>query len=72
MGTDGAAGLARLRQRGALTLAQDEASSMVWGMPGEAVRIGAAQEVLPLDAIAARLLRWTHERPVAGTLAAGR
>ncbi len=73
MGTDGAAGLARLRQRGALTLAQDEASSMVWGMPGEAVRTGAAQEVLPLAAIATRLLRWTHERPAAArTHAAGR
>lgn len=73
MGTDGAAGLARLRQCGALTLAQDEPSSMVWGMPGEAVRTGAAQEVLPLEAIAARLLRWTHERSAAaGTHAAGR
>lgn len=56
MGEDGARGLLLLRQAGAPTLAQDEASSVVWGMPGTAVRLGGAQEVVPLPEIAARLL----------------
>lgn len=45
MGRDGARGLMELKNIGALTLAQDEASSVVWGMPGEAVRLGAAMVV---------------------------
>jgi two-component system chemotaxis response regulator CheB len=52
MGRDGAKGLLRLRERGAVTIAQDEETSVVFGMPGEAVRIGAAQHVLPPDRIA--------------------
>jgi two-component system chemotaxis response regulator CheB len=56
MGRDGASGLLQMRQAGSQTIAQDEASSVVWGMPGEAVAIGAAQQVLPLSAIAARLM----------------
>lgn len=52
MGKDGAAGLLALRQGGAATLAQDELSSVVYGMPREAVLLGAAQKVLPLDRIA--------------------
>jgi two-component system, chemotaxis family, protein-glutamate methylesterase/glutaminase len=56
MGRDGALGLLQMRQAGSQTIAQDEASSVVWGMPGEAVAIGAAQLVLPLSAIAARLM----------------
>jgi two-component system chemotaxis response regulator CheB len=55
MGKDGAAGLAEMREAGSPTIAQDEATSVVWGMPGEAVRIGAAAEVLPLQSIAARV-----------------
>jgi two-component system chemotaxis response regulator CheB len=51
MGRDGAQGLQRLRTRGAVTVAQDEGTSVVFGMPGEAVRIGAAQHVLPPKAI---------------------
>ncbi len=54
MGRDGAAGLARLRGLGWHTIAQDEGTSVVWGMPGAAVRLDAAVEVLPVDAIAAR------------------
>jgi len=57
MGRDGAEGLLRLHQAGARTLCQDEASSIVWGMPGEAVKLGAADEVLPLEAIAEALVR---------------
>jgi two-component system chemotaxis response regulator CheB len=57
MGSDGAEGLLRLRQAGARTLAQDEASSVVWGMPGSAVRLGAAEQVQPLAALPLALLR---------------
>ena len=56
MGDDGAQGLKEMREAGATTLAQDEASSVVWGMPGRAWAIGAAQELLPLGAVAAGLL----------------
>ncbi|WP_448100773.1 protein-glutamate methylesterase/protein-glutamine glutaminase [Luteibacter jiangsuensis] len=56
MGDDGARGLGELKEAGAPTLVQDEASSVVWGMPGSAWKAGAAGEMLPLDAIAARLL----------------
>jgi two-component system chemotaxis response regulator CheB len=52
MGADGASGLLAMRQAGAHTIAQDEKTSVVWGMPGEAVKISAAEMVLPLDTIA--------------------
>jgi two-component system chemotaxis response regulator CheB len=52
MGADGAAGLLAMKHAGARTIAQDEKTSVVWGMPGEAVKIGAAEMVLPLDKIA--------------------
>jgi two-component system chemotaxis response regulator CheB len=52
MGKDGADGLLRLRERGATTFAQDEASSIVYGMPRVAWEIGAAQYKLPLDRVA--------------------
>ena len=55
MGQDGARELAELRVRGAITVAQDEASSIVHGMPGEAIRLGAAMYILPPDEIAALL-----------------
>nr|WP_255692509.1 chemotaxis response regulator protein-glutamate methylesterase [Luteimonas sp. XNQY3] len=61
MGDDGARGLLELREAGAATLVQDEASSVVWGMPGAAVRLGAAQDVVALDEIAARLLALARE-----------
>jgi two-component system response regulator WspF len=51
MGRDGAAGLLALHQAGWYTIAQDEASSVVWGMPGAAARLGAASQILPLDTI---------------------
>jgi two-component system chemotaxis response regulator CheB len=53
MGRDGAAGLLAIRKAGGLTVAQDEATSVVYGMPHEAVRLGAAARVLPLAAIGA-------------------
>lgn len=55
MGDDGADGLLEMRRAGAHTIAQDEASSVVWGMPREAVRRGAAVDVLALDRIGAAL-----------------
>lgn len=51
MGADGAEALLRMRQRGAATVAQDENSSVVWGMPGSAVKLGAAEKVLALSQI---------------------
>ncbi len=57
MGKDGAQGLLRMRAAGAHTIGQDEASSVVYGMPREAQEIGAVTEQLPLDAIAGAILR---------------
>jgi len=51
MGVDGAAGAAALSGAGARVIAQDKQSSVVWGMPGETVKLGAADEVLPLTRI---------------------
>lgn len=56
MGKDGAAGLLEMRQAGAPTIAQDEASCVVFGMPREGIALGGASEVLPLDDVAPRLL----------------
>ena len=55
MGKDGASGLLALRHAGAHTIAQDEASSVIFGMPKEAIQIGAADRVLALDQISASL-----------------
>jgi two-component system, chemotaxis family, protein-glutamate methylesterase/glutaminase len=51
MGRDGAAGLLAIRRAGGFTVAQDEGTSVVFGMPREAIALGAAQAVLPLDQI---------------------
>jgi two-component system chemotaxis response regulator CheB len=59
MGSDGADGLAAMRAAGAWTVAQDEASCVVFGMPREAIERGAAIKVLPLDQIGPALLRQT-------------
>ena len=56
MGADGAEGMLALRRAGASTIAQDEGSSVVFGMPREAIERGAAETVLPLDRIGAALL----------------
>ncbi|MEO4046779.1 chemotaxis response regulator protein-glutamate methylesterase [Pseudomonas sp. CAU 1711] len=55
MGSDGARGLKQLRERGFPTIAQDQQSSAVYGMPKAAAALGAASEIRPLDAIASRL-----------------
>ena len=51
MGRDGAEGLLQLRSMGWKTIAQDESTSVVWGMPRAAVELGAADQVLPLPLI---------------------
>lgn len=56
MGADGATGLLNMRKAGARTIAQDEATSVVFGMPMEAIKCGAAERVLPLQDIARALL----------------
>ena len=57
MGDDGAGAMAALHAGGGLTLAEAEESAVVWGMPGALVRAGGADEVVPLDAMAARLVQ---------------
>jgi two-component system chemotaxis response regulator CheB len=57
MGADGAEGLLEMKQAGAATIAQDEASCVVFGMPKEAIARGSVEEVLPLEQIPAGILR---------------
>jgi two-component system, chemotaxis family, protein-glutamate methylesterase/glutaminase len=57
MGSDGAEGLLAMKQNKAYTIAQDEASSVVYGMPGEAVKLGAACDILPLTEISGRIIK---------------
>src|SRR5690554_1670237 len=56
MGKDGARGMLAMKQAGAITFAQDEASCVVFGMPREALHIGAADEAVPLSEISERIL----------------
>ena len=56
MGKDGARGLKEMLDAGSRTIAQDEATSVVWGMPGEAVSLGAAQHVLALESVTDTIL----------------
>lgn len=56
MGVDGAEGLLEMKRAGAITLAQDEASCVVYGMPGEAVARGAVDEIVPLESIPAAVV----------------
>jgi two-component system chemotaxis response regulator CheB len=55
MGRDGALGLLKIRQAGGTTIAQDESTSIVYGMPREAALLGAAQQILRIGDIAPRL-----------------
>lgn len=57
MGADGAQALLRLKERGAFTIVQDEQTSVVWGMPGAAYKLGAASTVLPLEKISAEIIK---------------
>ncbi|MCP5158104.1 MAG: chemotaxis response regulator protein-glutamate methylesterase [Gammaproteobacteria bacterium] len=61
MGDDGAQGLKEIHEAGAPTIAQDEQTSVVWGMPGQAVKLGGVDKILPLEAISAQIMRLVEE-----------
>jgi len=61
MGDDGARGLLEMKEAGAYTIAQDEKSCVVFGMPNEAIKLGAAEKVLPLDQIAQHVIRYVNQ-----------
>jgi two-component system chemotaxis response regulator CheB len=60
MGDDGARGMLEMKQAGAATIAQDESTCVVFGMPKEAIRLGGVDRVLPLETIAGAILAGTH------------
>jgi two-component system, chemotaxis family, protein-glutamate methylesterase/glutaminase len=60
MGDDGARGMLEMKEAGASTIAQDEASCVVFGMPNEAIKRGAVDEILPLQKIAGCILKRAH------------
>jgi two-component system chemotaxis response regulator CheB len=62
MGKDGAQGLLAIRRAGGRTIAQDESSSVVFGMPREAILLGAAEQVLPINKIASALVAFAREQ----------
>ncbi len=62
MGADGAEGMKEMHDCGAFTIAQDEKSSVVWGMPGESVKAGGVDSVLPLSSIPKQILKHTKDR----------
>ena len=57
MGDDGARGMLEMKEAGAITLAQDEATCVVFGMPAEAIRMGGVNRTLPLGLIADDIVR---------------
>ena len=61
MGADGADGMLKMKQAGAPTIAQDEASCVVFGMPKEAIRRGGVDHVVPLDRIPEFILRCAQQ-----------
>ncbi len=70
MGEDGARGLKEMHEAGAATLAQDETSSVVWGMPGAAVKLGAVDEIVPIAKMAAAVMRLMKSADVPAVAAA--
>lgn len=56
MGADGAQGMLEMKNAGAFNIAQDEKTSVVWGMPGAAVKLGAVQKILPLGQVAKEII----------------
>jgi len=72
MGSDGVEGLASLHEAGARTLVQDEASSVVWGMAGDAVKRGAVDDIVPLEKLATALLSCAHAAAVTDTATAAK
>lgn len=61
MGADGAAGMLELQSAGAVTAAQNEETCVVFGMPREAIRLGAVKMVLPLGQFAGKIERYADE-----------
>jgi two-component system chemotaxis response regulator CheB len=62
MGTDGAEGLKSLRACGGHTIAQDEHSSIIFGMPRAAIELDAAEAILPLEEIGPQIMQWISEQ----------
>jgi two-component system chemotaxis response regulator CheB len=62
MGDDGARGLLEMKNTGAFTIAQDEKTSVIFGMPKEAIKLGAVDRILPLDIIAGTIFKTAHQR----------
>ena len=60
MGGDGARGLFAMKNKGAWTIAQDQKSCVVFGMPEQAIRLGAACEIASLERIAERIITWAN------------
>jgi len=60
MGDDGARGMKEMHDAGAQTIAQDEASCVVFGMPKEAIKLGSVDNVMPLDSIPAAMMNYTR------------
>jgi two-component system chemotaxis response regulator CheB len=70
MGSDGRTGAGQIREAGGTVIAQDQATSVVWGMPGAVTQAGFADEVVPLGRVAEAVLRLLpNPRPVAHTAA---
>ncbi|MDH5572987.1 MAG: chemotaxis response regulator protein-glutamate methylesterase [Gammaproteobacteria bacterium] len=61
MGDDGARGMQEMHEAGAITIAQDQNTSVVWGMPGEAVKLGCIDNILPLQNIAGKIITLSKE-----------
>ncbi|MDH5517292.1 MAG: chemotaxis response regulator protein-glutamate methylesterase [Gammaproteobacteria bacterium] len=64
MGADGAQGMLEMKQAGAYNIAQDEKTSVVWGMPGAAVKLGAVDKELPLDGVAKEIMKFARKSSV--------
>jgi two-component system chemotaxis response regulator CheB len=60
MGDDGARGMLEMKQAGATTIAQDEATCVVFGMPKEAIKLGAVDKVMPLQSVAGAILTYAR------------
>jgi two-component system chemotaxis response regulator CheB len=63
MGDDGSRGVRALRAAGAVTVAESEQTAVIFGMPEAAIRTGAIDEVLPLDGVAAAIIRFARALP---------
>jgi two-component system chemotaxis response regulator CheB len=61
MGDDGARGMLEMKEAGAYTIAQDEATSVIFGMPQEAIKLGGVDKICPLERIAGKVLQQCAE-----------